>query len=162
MSVNNKRRRVKIGDIFAIDLGGNKYGYGRLLKSPLMEFYDFQSNGIAEDLSIILNNDTIFKVWVMKYAFKSEKWHYIGNVELKNKLEERVLFFKQDHFDYTFSIYYSENNQGIEIPGTYEDVKNLERAAVWDAKHVEDRLRDYFNGVPNVWVEQLKPKLLKS
>lgn len=86
MSVNNKRRRVKMGDIFAIDLGGNKYGYCRLLKSPLMEFYDFQSNSIVEDLSIILNNNIIFKVWVIKYAFKSENWHYIGNFELKMSL----------------------------------------------------------------------------
>ena len=94
----------------------------------------------------------------MNYAFKSEKWHIIGNIELNDNLKQRVYFFKQDMFDHSISIYYEDGIEGIDIPATYEEVKDLERAAVWDPEHVEDRLRDHFNGVPNEWVKQLRPK----
>ena len=60
----------------------------------------------------------------------------------------------QDVITKEFSIYH----QGNILPATYEEIKNLECAAVWEPEHVEDRLRDYFSGVPNVWVEDLKPK----
>ncbi|GAA5006624.1 hypothetical protein GCM10023206_12330 [Acinetobacter puyangensis] len=157
-----KRRRVKVGDIFGIDLGDSKYCYCIVLDSPLVGFYDLQVNDLKQDVKFITSHKILFKVWLMKYAFKSEKWHFIGNIELSEELNKRVYFFKQDQFDYSISIYYSEGNESIEIPATYDDVKGLERAAVWDPEHVEDRLRDHFNGVPNVWVEQLKPKPIVS
>lgn len=36
--------------------------------------------------------------------------------------------------------------------------EGLERAAVWEPEHVEERLRDLYVGKPNIWVEQLKIK----
>ncbi len=39
-----------------------------------------------------------------------------------------------------------------------EECESYERLAVWDASHVEDRLRDHFEGRPNIWVESLRIK----
>jgi len=38
------------------------------------------------------------------------------------------------------------------------ECEGLERCAVWEPEHVEDRLRDHFAGKPNVWVESLRLK----
>jgi hypothetical protein len=39
-----------------------------------------------------------------------------------------------------------------------EEVKGLERAAVWEADHIEDRLTDYIDGKENKWVKSLELK----
>jgi hypothetical protein len=43
------------------------------------------------------------------------------------------------------------------MDASYGECTSLERAAVWDTEHIEDRLEDYFNGRENKWVESLKP-----
>jgi hypothetical protein len=37
-----------------------------------------------------------------------------------------------------------------------EECEGLECAAVWEAEHAKSRIRDYYNGVPNILFEQLK------
>ncbi|OTG86996.1 hypothetical protein B9T31_05135 [Acinetobacter sp. ANC 4558] len=165
MSVNNKRRRVKVGDIYGIQLDGNSFGYCIVLEDGITGFFDLKTCELIQDVDIISCKNILFKVWIMKYSYKNGNWFSLGNIKLSEDMKKRVLFFKQDLFDYSqIYIYYEdrEKNEVIEIPATYEDIRNLERAAVWDFEHIEDRLRDYFNGVPNISVEQLKPKLLKS
>lgn len=49
--------------------------------------------------------------------------------------------------------------ESVENPATPEECAVLERAAVWDPGHVEDRLRDHFAGQSNKWVESLRLKL---
>jgi hypothetical protein len=44
-------------------------------------------------------------------------------------------------------------NTGESRPATKEKIKGLERASVWEANHIEDRIRDYYNGVPCVWLK---------
>jgi hypothetical protein len=43
-----------------------------------------------------------------------------------------------------------------EIPASLEECEYLEVAAVWDGHHVEDRLRDHFDGRPSEWVESMR------
>ena len=67
-----------------------------------------------------------------------------------------IAFFIQDPINGEFSIY---SDGGKIVPATPEEIVGLESASVWDPGHVEDRLRDYFLGVPNKWEVSLKPKL---
>lgn len=53
-----------------------------------------------------------------------------------------------------FSIY--NPNNGEIIRATKEECSGLERSAVWEPEHVEDRLIDHFENRPNKWVESLK------
>lgn len=46
-----------------------------------------------------------------------------------------------------------------EVEVEHWEVEGLERLAVWDPEHVEDRIRDHYNGVQNIWVESLRLKL---
>lgn len=41
-------------------------------------------------------------------------------------------------------------------PASYEECEGLERCALWDAEHIEDRLRSYYDGVPDKWSEPLR------
>lgn len=51
-----------------------------------------------------------------------------------------------------------DKDRGEKFPAQYEDCIGLEPYMVWDAEHVESRLKDYFEGKSNVWVEYNKLK----
>ena len=60
--------------------------------------------------------------------------------------------FIQDALNPTnFELY--NPNTGEIVPITKNEIIGLERAAVWDKNHVEDRVRDFYNNVPCVWLE---------
>ncbi len=44
-------------------------------------------------------------------------------------------------------------NTGESRPATKEQIKGLERASVWEANHIEDRIRDHYNGIPCIWLQ---------
>ena len=146
-----KKIKRKVGDVLAIKLEDGSFSFGRVLEEPLIAFYDCKS---VDKLSLeeIVSKPIIFKVWVMNSAVESGRWEVLGNEPLDQGLEEIPKFFKQSPLNKKFSIYY----QGVETPSTKEECQELERAAVWDPEHVEDRLRDHYEGVPNQWVESLK------
>lgn len=41
-------------------------------------------------------------------------------------------------------------------PVTVQECEGLERAAVWEAEHVAERIRDHYAGRPNVHLERMK------
>ncbi|MGE8532903.1 MAG: immunity 26/phosphotriesterase HocA family protein [Acinetobacter guillouiae] len=97
LMVNQKRRRrIKEGDVFGIELDDSLYGYGVVLNSILMGFYELKTKNLEQDLNRIVSQKILFKVCVMKYAFKSKKWNFIDNYAVSDELKEQVYFFKQD------------------------------------------------------------------
>jgi hypothetical protein len=151
MEARKAARRV--GDIVEIDMADGTFCFGRVLEEPLMAFYDLKV-GTIPSLDEIVSTPILFEIWVMNHAVTSERWPVIGAMPLQNSLQLPVTFFKQDPISKELSLYVNAQ----EFPATREQCKGLERAAVWDPEHVEDRLSDYFAGVPNQWVESLKIK----
>ncbi|GAA3970749.1 immunity 26/phosphotriesterase HocA family protein [Allohahella marinimesophila] len=147
----NKKRIV--GDIVKIELEDKSYCFGRVLREPLMAFYDLKTPSIP-DVEHILHRPILFKLAVMNSAVTSGRWKVIANSQLEEELTHPVSFFKQDPITKAVCLYVDDK----EIAASKEECKNLERAAVWSAEHVEDRLRDHFLGVKNSWVESLKLK----
>lgn len=139
------------GHFFSIALKDGRYAFGRILKNPLCAFYARVSDRVL-DVENIAHSPVAFKVMAMDSAFKQPNWRIIGFRALEPELRERVWFFKQDPISHTVCLY----SEGEERPASEEQCKNLERAAVWSAEHIEDRLIDYFNGVPNKWYESMK------
>jgi hypothetical protein len=97
----------------------------------------------------------------MNHAVTRGRWQVIGSVPLSQ--EERsvpIRFFKQDALTGDLTIYWEgpEPGEVHEVPATREECMGLERAAVWEPEHVEDRLRDHFAGRPNKWLESLALK----
>jgi len=151
-----KKQKFSIGALLQIDLKNGQYAFGRVVNKEETLFYDFFTDNISNlNFAEIYSAKELFRVSVMKYAITSGLWVVIDNKPIEADLALPNKYFMQDMITKEFSVYH----QGNIIPATYEDIKGLECAAVWEPEHVEDRLRDYFSGVPNVWVEDLKPKL---
>lgn len=151
-----KKQKFSIGALLQIDLKNGQYAFGRVVNKEETLFYDFFTDNISNlNLAKIYSAKELFRVSVMKYAITSGQWTVIDNKPIEADLALPNKYFMQDMITKEFSVYH----QGNIIPATYEDIKGLECAAVWEPEHVEDRLRDYFAGVPNIWVENLKPKL---
>lgn len=146
--------KKKLGDFFSIPLSNGSYSYGRVLKDPLMGFYNLNNSSIS-DWKEVEKHPILFKVWTHENAIESGKWKIIGNKNLSNDLLESPYFYKQDQLDNEITKY----KDGKEYPCKLEDITGLECAAIWSTTHIEDRLIDFFNGRVNKWVEALKPKL---
>jgi hypothetical protein len=146
------RGRGKVGDVVKIDLGNGTFGYGRILPKGLMAFYGLQSTE-PMDASEVIKSDVLFTVGVMYRAIKSEHWDIIGNIALEESLKKEPNFFVYDLISKELFIYHPD---GRMTPATHEECIGLEWASGWDDFHIEDRLRDHFDGKPNKWVEDAK------
>lgn len=151
--------RIKAGMVVAIDLGDGLVAYGRVVDPPLFEFFDrFESSDSATP-NVELNDGSpvLFRIWVMDSALKSGRWKVIGTSPIRERPHE--YFFKKDTLTGRLTRYWEDRSTGeyFEVPASLEECSKLERAAVWDASHVEDRLRDHVYGRPNRWVDSLRP-----
>lgn len=148
-----KRQRRREGDFLAIDLGDGTLAFGRVLKEPLVAFYDLRiRNGEMPELQEILARPILWRIWVMNHAITKGRWKVLGHMPLEESLKHEPTFFKQDPISGEVTLYRSQT----EYPSSAEECAQLERAAVWEPEHAEDRLRDHFNGRPNKWVESLR------
>jgi hypothetical protein len=93
---------------------------------------------------------------VMNHAITSGRWSRVANAPLDAALLQPPTFFKQDVMNPNLLSLY---RAGEETPASRDECEGLERAAVWEPEHIEDRLRDHYHGRPNKWVESLKLKL---
>ena len=141
------------GHVFSIRLKAGRYAFGRVLKNPLCAFYVRVSHQIL-NVDEIAKDPIGFKVWVVDSAFKQPNWRIIGFRGLEPELREMVWFFKEDPISKALSLY----SQGEERPASERECENVERAAVWSAGHIEDRLIRYFNGTQDKWNESMKLK----
>jgi len=147
------RARRNVGDVLKIDLGDGTFSFGRVLPEPLLAFYDSRSD-TAPEIEEILSAKVLFIIWVMNHAITSGRWNIIGSLPLEENLKIAPNFFQQDPIDGSLTVY----RLGEETAATRQECEGLERAAVWDPEHIEDRLRDCYAKVPNRWVESLKLK----
>ncbi|MGC8639396.1 MAG: Imm26 family immunity protein [Isosphaeraceae bacterium] len=138
--MRGRKIRRTIGDVVAIPLGDGKFGYGRVLREPLIAFYNFRSDEIAL-LDDILRAPVAFVLWVMNYAVPRGVWPVLGNAPLTPDLLDEPLFFKKDAISAALTIY--RDSTGQEVPATREECEKLECAAVRDPCHVVDRLNDF-------------------
>lgn len=152
----SKRQVRTLGSIVQIDLNDGYYSYAQILKEGLA-FFEFRSKGELKDMNLLVEKPVLFIISVFRDVISKGKWLKVGKLPLKEGLKTLPFQFIQDSIDpKNFELY--NPNTGEITPSTREEVKGLECAAVWEAEHVEDRLRDYYNGKPNVWVEQLAIK----
>jgi hypothetical protein len=94
----------------------------------------------------------------MDSAFSQRSgWELLDVIPLSRDEEgQTYTSFKQDALSGALSLYWvAPDGSWGEDAATASDCAGLERAAVWSASHVEDRLRDYRAGRPNKWVRPL-------
>lgn len=151
------RRRRKEGQIVKIPLFNGSYSLGIVLKEPLVSFFDKILKD-EDDVVSIDNMPVAFTLMVMNDAVTSGRWVVVGNSTIPERLKAVPKFCKQDQVSGALSIYHEIPDLAphYERPALPGECADLEAAAVWEAEHVEDRLRDHFSGTPNKWVEQLR------
>lgn len=146
------RQNFAPGDIIKINLGDGAYAYGRVISGLVINFYELRTTS-EYPLKDVVSKHVLFQVPVMNRATK--RWVVIGNIPL-NQTESKVQpRFMQDIINPADLRIYED---GITRPATKAQCQGLEREAIWDPEHVEDRLNDYFLGRKNKWVESLELK----
>ncbi|MRX27279.1 Imm26 family immunity protein [Kangiella sp. HZ709] len=151
-----KRQRKIPGMIVEIILEDNAYSYAQVLEDS-MAFFALKSEKPLKKNDLLKLNDSELAFFTTVYDDVITKGHWlkVGKLDIRDDFLELPMKFIQDSISGDFELY--NPNTGDITSSTYEECKYLECAAVWEAEHVEDRLRDYFNNTPNKWVESLKP-----
>ena len=155
MTKSQKRRKLKkitVGDVLEIPLGDGAHIYARVFPGASYGFYDWRT---TEELPIehVIRLPILFFAAVMDSAVKEGRWQIVSHVPLDDRIVPPPKFIQDSLNPNSFSIYL---NSGEIIKATREECLGLERAAVWYPDHMEDRLRDYYAGRKNKWVELLK------
>ena len=157
----DKRKKVRrrTGQVVRIDLANGDHSYGLVLREPLVAIYDKLFTGAEPSVDTIQSLPIAFILMVMNNAITSGRWRVVGRISVPDNLQAPPAFCKADPLSGELSIYQElpELAPLYERQASSEECKDLEAAAVWEAEHVEDRLRDHFAGRPNKWVQQLKP-----
>ena len=143
-----------LGSIIKIELINGTFCFARKLKNPLYAFYDINTKDTIPPLEEIIASNILFKIWVMDRVISSNRWIKIGKLDLEDELYKPVTFCHQNALNKKVYLYIN----GEKSITTKEECNKFERTAVWEPEHVEDRLRDYFSGENNKWVESLRIK----
>jgi hypothetical protein len=159
-SVSKRRRTGKAifepGVLLRVDLDDQWYTYARMLaRRPKFAFYDCRVSTPPEDVLSIVNRPVLFVLSVNDRA-SSGHWLKIGQVPLEMAPVPIPNEFMQDIGTGACQIVDEAFNAR---PAKPEECVGLERVAVWDPAHVEERLRDHYAGRPNAHLAYMKVKL---
>lgn len=146
----------KVGNVLAVPLGDDWYGFAWVLTFPLVAFFDLRCKaGAFPPVEEIARSPIAFRICVVKPAVTSGAWPRVGHVPVPEKILESPWFFKQDPINGKI---YKTVTGNEEIPATASEVEGLECAAAWSAIHVERRLREHFAGLPSTGVQVMRIK----
>jgi hypothetical protein len=143
-------QRRAVGAVLKVPLGGDCHAYAWTLPEVDFAFLDLRAK-FSVPIEEVVRHPIAFRIGVHKSAWVRGRWPRVGKAEPTPEILAPVPTFIRDPIDGRFSVYLL----GEIRPVNREECVGLERCAVWDPEHVEDRLRDHFNGVPNRWVQSL-------
>ncbi len=152
------KQRITEGAILEINIDNQYYVYAQILTKGLgYAFFDLKSKLKIQDLTILQKANILFIVTVYNDIITQGIWVKVGKLPIRNNLLVQPMKYIQDiQNPNNFELY--NPNTGEIKKATREQCVGLECAAVWEANHVVDRIRDYYLGRSNIWVEQLKMK----
>lgn len=148
------RQRITPGAILEINVCGMYYCYAQIMNNKeSYAFFDLKSKIRLTDLTILQRSQILFIIGVYDNVVTQGQWLKVGKLPIREELHVLPKEFIYHKFDkLQFELY--DPNTGEIRPSTKEECRGLERCAVWDKHHIEDRLRDYYNGVPCIWLKE--------
>ena len=152
LTMPKTRQHRTIGAILKVPLDDRWHTYAQTLDHSDFAFFDARTD---RELAVedIVSRPVLFREAVHKSAWTTGRWKRIGKAPLSVELAQPIPTFIQDPLrPDRFEIYLS----GIIRPAERKECEGLRRCAVWDPNHIEDRLRDYYAGTKNKWVESLR------
>jgi hypothetical protein len=145
-----KKQKEVPGSIVKVVFDEKYHIYARVLNYGDLAFYDHKFDYDEGDLEGIIRYPIIFKSIVNKGGVKYGRWPIIGLLPLENELQESR---------YCVGMY-SVNSCSTYVNGVVtNDVpisacRGMEDGGVWSPELIEERIRDFYNGTPNYWVER--------
>lgn len=141
-----KAPKLRPGTYVLIPLADGSFGYGRVLQFPYAAFYDLRTDSPISDLARIDASPVLWRLSV-RITGGHERWPRLGAAPLAGAVAEPVTFFTQDEDQIDDCRIY--DTEGLSRSARPQECIGLERAANWDARHVEARLLDHFTGQTN-------------
>ena len=136
---------LPVGTFLRIPLDDGSFGYGRVVNDHCMAFYHHRTTEPSSDLDVIESRPVIFKQSVR--LFDTDSWVTLGVRPLQGEVAQPMVAFRQRLGDYRYCIIWDSTKGSRRA--TPEECIGLERASVWDAPHIQERLLDTFMGRPN-------------
>ena len=140
-----------LGLVLALPLGDGSQGYGRVLPDGMEVFTRRDPLGTQPDLLTLVEGPRAFRHWVSYAAVRSRRWEALGVVPLTEQEEsDRLSVWRVDAetgFAYRYSWDPVRATLGTERL-TRKQCTRMELASVMDDVHVEERLRNFFEGRP--------------
>ena len=130
-----RRIRPKPGDVFQIPLPDGRFAYGRVFRDASVGIYKQVS---AAPQSPPDREEFAFIVGLYKDVLTSGRWPIIGRRPFP---DEDAAWPPPKSIKDPISGRYSLYHKGEIRPASPEECAGLERAAVWDAHHVIDRIQ---------------------
>ena len=149
-----RKQLLKVGDVFAIKLEDNLFGFAVVCEGGDFAFIDFHSNK-AKVPDDFLSNKVAFRIFVAAGEPESSKWNKIGTLQLEREMLQPAKYLHKPIGSdrvYTFC-------NGESSPAEMSEVKDLEVLSSWAALHAEKRLKDFFMGEENEYVIAIKKQL---
>jgi|GEM_PF-567060 hypothetical protein len=144
------------GAVLRVDLDHQWHSYARILaRIPKIAFYDCRVSAPEEDLLAIVKRPVLFVLAVGGRANKGH-WPKIGHVPPEMAPIPIPKQFMQDVGTGACQIVDEAFNTR---PARPEECVALERVAVWDPVHVEERIRDHYASRPNAHLAYMKVRL---
>ncbi|GGF11539.1 Immunity protein 26 [Chishuiella changwenlii] len=148
-----KKQRITKGSILEIPIDGKYYVYAQILEKSSYVFFNFTSKEQITDFEILNEKPILFIIAVYNHVITKGEWLKVGKMSIRKELEVLPMHFIQDALNPTHFELYNPNTGEI-VPTTKKEIIGLERASVWDKIHIEDRIRDFYNKVPCIWLEE--------
>ena len=146
-----KRQRETVGSVIQIRIDNGYYVYAQILRLGQYVFFDYRSQELLKDLSVLNSANILFILSVDSYPVNVGRWLKVGKLPIRIEFENLPNKYIFDKFKREFSLYITET--GEILPSTKGEVRGLEQCAVWGENHVVDRIRDYYNKVPCKWLQ---------
>lgn len=148
------RQQRTVGAIFAVPLGDGTNTFALALPEADFVFFDARTT-VANPPDDLLRSTVLFRVAVHKSAWATGRWQKVSKTVVPLHLQTPQPKFIQDALHpERFEIYLGGSTRAA----TREECVGLERAAVWEPEHVEERLVSHYAGTPSKWVECLRLK----
>ena len=155
-----RKQQRTVGAIVKVPLEKGFYSYARILHGTSFAFYDIHSKEEITDFANIVSSPILFIISVSNYAVTDGRWLKIGKLPLEKNFEVLPPRYVQDLLSPDkYKIIYSN---GTVKQATKNECDGLERFAVWQPLHVEERLADHFASRKNRHLEQMNPDSFRT
>ena len=137
--------------MYVVPLSHLGFAFGHVCVGLDHAFYDLCCD-VIPPLDTIVSSPIAFRVPVARDAVAAAGWTIVGNVPPSGELAKPGVYRHQPVGSPTAYRY----SAGATSLADESKLDHLEPLATWFSHHIEQRLRDHFNGVPNETARLLK------